>query len=325
MSSLIAALLFTLGGCTDSAAELLKTCDGGNMDACFEDGRAAASAARPRYNEARKLYQKACMPTFRGSGRPEENHPEACHALGRLVRGAKGGPQDLPRAAELFEIACRGGIKGACVDLGLAVYAPPEGSEVREEPERAVELFFNACNEVDLTDLPDPESAKPKELEEAESLAQACEALGHAYEDGKGVENGRKDTEKATELYQKACDARYAAGCVSAGLLTAKTRTKAKIEEAAALFERGCKLDARHGCFELAQLHEKKAWGEASDERAADFYRKSCAIDPTRGCYEAAWLMEQGKVAFRDGEIESLYNQACDHGHTAACTKRNIE
>ncbi|HHO51304.1 MAG TPA: sel1 repeat family protein [Deltaproteobacteria bacterium] len=316
MSSLITALLFTLGGCTDSAAELLMTCDGGNMDACYRDGNAAANAARPRYSEARKLYQKACLPTFRGSGRPEENHPEACHALAQLVRGAKGGPKDLPRAAELFEIACRGGIKDACVDLGIAVYAPPEGSEVREEPERAVELFFSACNEVDLTDLP-AEGAAP--------LARACEALGHAYEDGKGVEKGAKDLEKAAELYQKACDAQYAAGCVSAGLLMVRSRSKAKIEEAAALFERGCKLDARHGCFDLAKLHEEKAWSAADDELAASFYRKSCAIDPTRGCYEAAWLMEQGKVTFREGEIESLYNQACDHGHTAACTKRNLE
>lgn len=316
MSSLIATLLFTLGGCTDSAADLLKTCEGGNMNACYRDGVAAAGAARPQYSEARKLFAKACMPTYRGSGRPKENHPEACHALAQLVRGAKGGPKDLPRAAELFEIACRGGIKDACVDLGIAVYAPPPDSEVREEPERAVELFFNTCNEVDLDNLP-PEGEAP--------LARACEALGRAYEEGKGVEKGRKDAKTALDLYQKSCDARHAAGCVSAGILNAKSRSKAKIEEAAALFQRGCKLDARHGCFELAKLHESKAWSEATDELAADFYRKSCAIDPTRGCYEAAWLMEQGKVAFREGEIESLYNQACDHGHTDACTKRNIE
>ncbi|MBX2802726.1 MAG: sel1 repeat family protein [Myxococcales bacterium] len=316
MISLLATLVLPLSGCTDSAAEALLTCEGGNLEACYRDGSAAANAARPRYEDARKLFAKACMPVYRGSGKPKDNHPEACYSLGRLVRDAKGGPRDLPRAADVFEIACKGEVPRACVDLGLVVYDPPEGSEVTSEPERAVELFFTACNQVD---------AAPADSNDAHPLAVACDALGSAYEEGNGVENGKKDADRAMELYKKSCDARYAPGCVSAGALLASKKARASITEAAELFERGCKLDARHGCFELGDLHAKKRWPDASEEIAAEFYEKTCNIDPTRGCYEAAELMEQGKVESKDGKVESLYNLACEHGHTKACTKRNIQ
>jgi hypothetical protein len=35
--------------------------------------------------------------------------------------------------------------------------------------------------------------------------------------------------------------------------------------------------------------------------------------------------MESGRVAAREGEIESLYNIACEHGQTAACAKRSLD
>ena len=303
-------LLATLG-CTDAVDEL-TTCDGGNLKACYVDGQAALKRARPDYTSARTLFGKACSPTYTGAGKPKDNIPEACADLAMLVRDGKGGPRDLPRAAELFEIACRGEIAGACVDLGLAVYDPPRGADVTPEPARAVELFFNGCNQVD------PEAA-------GDPLARACDALGRAYEEGQGVENNRKDPSKASDLYIKACDAKHAPGCVHAGRLVMARKVPGKVEDAVALFDHGCRLDARHGGFELAQLHEKKAWKEATPEDASNYYQKTCNIDPTRGCYEAAQLMEKGLVDSREGEIESLYNLACEHGSAEACTRRNIE
>ena len=333
MSSLLVTMLLATGGCTDSAADVLATCDGGNLDACYRDGLAALEAARPQYSEARKRLAQACTPTYSGdmqrqvknggfSWRPrasmgthKENHSQACFSLGLLVRDAKGGPRDLPRAAELFELACKGDVREACLDLGLVVYDPPADSDLDAEPERAVELFFDACNEVNPTgdagEAPHP-------------MARACEALGRAYADGKGVEKGRPDNDRATELFVKACDAKFAKGCVSAGKLNAKRGGRTNLQKAAELFDRGCLIDARHGCYDLAKLHERKAYPDASIEQAADYYKKSCAIDPTHGCFEAAALMETGQVEARDGEIEALYNQACEHGHTEACSKRKI-
>lgn len=298
-------------GCTDST-DLLTTCEGGNIDACFSDGLAKANAPRPKFSDARKDFVQACMPRYTGSARPKKNHPAACYELGKLVRDAKGGPQDLPRATELFAIACRGNVQDACIDHGLIVYEPPKGSEVRAEPARAVEFFFNACNEVDVHNLPDNGEPDPN--------ARACAALGKAYADGSGVENNRRDAPRAQTLFEKACEARYAPGCVQAGDVLSRG---GKVTDATERYQTGCRLDARHGCFELAQLHERGKFKGADIKLAVDYYRKTCNIDPTRGCYEAAVLLEQGRVAPREGEIESLYNLACEYGHTQACTKRN--
>ena len=55
-----------------------------------------------------------------------------------------------------------------------------------------------------------------------------------------------------------------------------------------------------------AERRLNKAWPGASDAQAAVFYEKTCNIDPTRGCFEAGELMEDGRVAAREGEIEGI-------------------
>lgn len=253
------------------------------------------------------------MPTYTKGSRPKDNHPPACYELGKLVRDAKGGPKDLPRAVEMFQSACRSGMQAACTDLGLLVYAPESDAGIAADPARAVEFFFNACNAVDLHALPEDGSADPN--------ARACAALGRAYVDGQGVEGNRKDLARAEQMYRKACDAHHAPACEAVGdLLGARLAT---LTDATGFYQQACKLDARHGCFELAQMHEENRFAGADIELAVDFYRKTCNIDPTRGCFEAASLLEQGKVLAREGEVESLYNLACEYGNEQACAKRS--
>ncbi|MEQ1507432.1 MAG: tetratricopeptide repeat protein [Myxococcota bacterium] len=319
-------MLLFLPGCDNSAAEALRTCEGGNTEACYNDGMAAASAARPRFGDARKAFAAACRPSvgMPGAGSAVSKHrPKACNELAILVRDAKGGPKDLPRAIELFEISCKDGMDQACVDLGALLYN--DDPERVAESARAVVLFESACAKVDPLSAPPPAEGVTGDAA-AVPLAESCDALGHAYQDGIGVEPPQKDEDKAAALYAKACDARYARGCVSAGALAvqSKQKPKEKVQEAAVLFERACKLDARQGCFELAELHANKAWPDASDAIAAEFYQKTCNMDPTRGCFEAGALMEEGRVQAREGEIASLYNLACEHGHTLACARRAL-
>jgi uncharacterized protein len=107
--------------------------------------------------------------------------------------------------------------------------------------------------------------------------------------------------------------------------LAAAAPKNAEIERAAGLYEQACRLDPRHGCIELAQLHAEKKLAASADETAVENYKKTCAIDPTRGCYEAALMMEEGRVKAGEGEIASLYNQACEHGNTEACTRRALK
>lgn len=312
----------SLMGCDNSAAEALRTCEGGNTEACFNDGMAALSAAQPRFSDARKAFSAACRPSVGspGAGSAVSQHrPKACNELARLLRDAKGGPKDEPRAIEMFEIACKDGIDRACVDLALLLYTDEPARADRAV--RAVVLLTDACAKVDPNRPLTPEEEATKKPAPV-PLSDACDALGHAYEAGIGVEPPKKDEEKANELYQKACDARYAPGCVSAGLLAVAKKGKDNVKKAADFYERACKLDARQGCFELAELHEKKAWPGAEDKLAVAFYKKTCNIDPTRGCYEAGALMEEGRVEAREGEIESLYNLACEHGDAHACSRR---
>ncbi len=297
--------MLALIGCRNTAAEALLTCAGGNMEACYGEGLAAANAARPRYDEARKAWSASCM---------NIHHAESCLALAGLVREGKGGPRDMHRAAELYEIACKGDIKSACVDLGLLLYKDRDG--LKAEPAKAVTLLSDACKQVD-------EATQPKDG--PHPMAQACDALGVAYLEGVGVEPPKKDEEKAAQLFDRACEAKLASGCVSGGNMLAKERQDKKVARAAELYEKACKLDARFGCFELAQLHETKAWDGATDELASMYFQKTCNTDPTRGCFEAGQLMEQGRIKAREGEIESIYNIACEHGNSTACTKRKVQ
>lgn len=267
------------------------------MEPCYQLGVQALKNARPQISRARGLFSKGC----------NVHHAPSCDALAEMVRDGRGGPRDVKRAAELFEIGCRGEVVSSCVNLGLALY---EGKGVKEDDERAVELFRSTCE------------ADPPQ-------ARACEAMGRAYKEGKGVE--AEDLERAEALFTKACDLDFASGCVKLGSLHAETKrgTRAELQErlsaAAASYERACKIDARFGCYELATFHAEEKHPEPDPEKAAFYYQKTCNIDPTRGCFEAAELMNSGKVTAREGEIESLYNLACEHGHTEACSKRSLD
>ena len=154
--------------------------------------------------------------------------------------------------------------------------------------------------------------------------ARACALLGDAFATGKGFDKEKKDVARATDLYTKACEAQYAPGCVKLGELLIAEDRKGQTAAATA-FKKACDLDARIGCYELAALHEGGKWDGASDALASEFYQKTCNIDPTRGCFEAAKLMEDGRVEASEGSIEYLYHQACEHGNTEACARRNVE
>jgi TPR repeat protein len=263
-----------------------------DLDACYELGQQALALVRPDVTRARAMFSKGC----------QTHHARSCNALAEMVDEAKGGPRDPKRAVELYDIACRQQITSACVHLGLALYA---GDGTRPNPERAVELFKNTC------------------VGDAVN-ADACSALGLAYSEGKGVE--AVDAERAERLQRKACEAEFALACSRVGDLY-RARPEQRPEDvltAVEFYDKACRLDARHGCMELAQLHSDGTAPDASAEKAALYYQKTCRIDPSRGCFDAAALMESGRVAAREGEIESLYNRACEHGHTAACAKRKI-
>ena len=271
--------------------EVLQGCD-----SCFQIAEGALAQTRPNIDKARSFYAKGC----------QVHHPNSCQALALMVRDGKGGPRDLKRAADLFGVACeKGDLQKSCTELALAMF---DGSGKKQDQEGAVALFEQACGH------------------ETDPQAKACAAWGLAFMLGKGVE--RKDDDRAIELLTKSCEMDYAPGCVSLADLYIKRRrgsTKENREIAAETYERACTLDKHHGCYELAVMHDEDKAPNSSAEKAAIYYQMTCSVDPTRGCYEAAELMASDRVTARAGEIESLYNVACEHGHGEACAKRVTE
>jgi len=265
-------------------------------DQCMAMGDNALALTRPDINQARTMFNKGCT----------VHHAPSCMRLAVMVRDGRGGPPDLKRSTDLFRIACeKGPIQEACTEWGLSQF---DGVGTKKNQEAAVLTFEAACDH------------------ETDPQPKSCAALGLAYIAGDGVE--RKDEDKGLELLKQSCASDYASGCVQTGtafLTRNRGSRKENLEIAAEAYERACKLDPRHGCFELAEMHENKKAIDYSFEKAALFYQKTCNIDPTRGCFEAAELMSSGKVDARDGEIASLYNIACEHGHEAACSKRALD
>lgn len=273
-------------------------CAEGDAQACYDLGAAAYNSARPDIVGARSWLSKGCY----------KHHPQSCGLMGDIVRDAKGGPADPERAAEHYQIACDGDVGSACVSLG-ELYMNGEG--VTRDPAKAVSMFEGGCD------------ADPQ-------LPHGCHLLGQAYLKGAGV---AADVIVADQLFRQACTAEVASACQSVGDLyagRAKPRASAAGEPAVEdpqkvaeeFYLTACRLDATVGCMELAIMHENGTAPDASADKAARFYQMTCTIDPTRGCYQAAELMASGRVKAREGEIESLYNVACEHGHNLACLKR---
>jgi len=295
-------MLLSVFGCNQEPALLREQrCHQNDMEACYEIGISALNLPRPDIGTARREFAKGCQ---------MKHHPPSCNQLAMMSRDARGGPRDLTRAADLFKIACEAdgdvekSIQSACVNLGRAMY---DGLGTKVDHEGAVTLFRTACDHPN-----DP-------------MPIACAALGVAYSDGVGVDG--KDIDKAEQLFRRSCNDAYAAACVLVGATYEQKRNGRQSENlstALEFYDKACNLDKHFGCYEFADLHKSGKPTDASDKKAAEYYQTTCSVDPTRGCFEAAQLMESGRVTASTTEIESLYNNACEHGNTAACGKRSL-
>lgn len=134
-----------------------------------------------------------------------------------------------------------------------------------------------------------------------------CYRLASLFLHGRGVS---ANVTIASRLYERACEARVAAGCTAVGLLATRTGERRAVE----MFRRGCELGHARGCERLGL-----ALGTRGTEARAAF-RRGCATGRAESCARLGDLEYRGAGVRRDlGAALASYQRGCDRGAARAC------
>jgi TPR repeat protein len=149
---------------------------------------------------------------------------------------------------------------------------------------------------------------------------KGCDALGKAYELGRGV---AEDRDQAMALYHRACDGGSAKGCDHLGrMYHLGIGVVVNNARALALFEKACDGGEAAACRSLGEMYWRGT-GVAKDEaRAVTLFKRACDGADADGCGRLGLMYDVGiGVAKDELRALALYEQACDGGHTSDCTK----
>lgn len=211
----------------------------------------------------------------------------SCNVVADFYMKAK----NYPQAFRFYTKACDGGMMGACNDLGVLYQ---NGLGVRQDGAQALELYVRACdggvglgceNVGALYDFGN--AGIKKDLIKARNYytkgceldqASVCHNLAIMYEKGEG---GKKDSERAFDLFGKACDLGYGESCSNAG---AKLVWKQQYAKARIFFENGCGLDSGAACYNLALLYEAGSGARQDFAKAKELAGKACDLGAQKGC-----------------------------------------
>jgi TPR repeat protein len=217
-----------------------------------------------------------------------QGHAAAQYNLALLYAHGEGVPQDLGKAAELYQKAANQGHAAAQNNLGL-LYEHGEG--VPKDLGKAVELYQKAADQGNTV-------AK-------NHLADAQNHLGWLYENGQGVP---KDWGKAAELYQKAADQGNAKAQYNLGLLYEGGQGVPKdLKKAAELYQKAANQGDQDAIANLKTL-SKPAEPNLTDQGDA-------AAQNNLG-----EQYEYGRGGFTKdfGKAAELYEKAADQGNARA-------
>lgn len=203
-----------------------------------------------KYEEAAKLYEKAC----------DEGDMQGCYNLGAMHENERGVKYDMQKAVSLYEKACNGDNVYGCYNLAM-VY-----SDLKDYA-KAIPLLTKACNGKDGMACFNlgvfnfkGEGMKEDKKAGNEFFKKACEygtpegcyELARSYVRGQGVELNFK---KAEEFHAKACEMHHARGCYNVGALNTNPKAKAHMKQdrdkAKAFFKQGCDLGDEQSCENL--------------------------------------------------------------------------
>jgi hypothetical protein len=222
----------------------------------------------------------ACSNTSRLNLRCITGDLQRCRQLGDMYATGNEVPQDLVRAASLYERVCEAGVAEVCNTLG-EIYERVPGFE--SESTRVLELYDRACHAGSATGCLNSglQAASREEYGQAASLfdractngAEAgCHHLGGLYRNGDGVE---KDMTRAVALYEQACNADLVVSCDALATLFAEgkdvepdgARAGRYLARIVEFYTLGCEAGVERDCRERdryrsrAALHAQQAQG----------------------------------------------------------------
>lgn len=242
-------------------------------------------------------------------------HLGSCERLGRIYWSGAGVVRDPSRAADLLQRACGGGHASACMRLGELFQA--SGS-----PHKSTPWFQRACDGGE---------------------GAACVELAYVHDPGL---DGR--SERAAELYRRACRLGSAEGCRMAALGYRKDSSAGAVETLAQL-EPACDRGDARSCEALLALYARGAGDPAArlpqleghcaagklglctalgvlhrdrlePERALALFRQACAAGHAEACRHLSGMSRRGPAARADQQlVRSALERSCQRRDATAC------
>lgn len=268
----------------------------------------------------------------------------ACAVAGDAYYFGYGAPKDIPRAIELYKVACAGGDMSGCTALGI-----------RSDDQEAIRLFSRVCDagiangcalaadksrQADTAEEREKAPAYRKKSEElfmseARSTlvkcnggdARACEHGGELYQYGKGTNGRAKNTKAAITFYAKACDLGSVSACVKLGRTLTIGSDIAKDEvRATILYRAACNAGDLTGCAWLGLQYEVGAGAQQDQDLAISLYRRACDGGEPHGCRLLGGSYKEGRGVPRDPVMANqLSDKSCALGLISGCVQRETE
>jgi TPR repeat protein len=166
-----------------------------------------------------------------------------------------------------------------------------------------------------IADACDPKDVAGCETACGEGKAVACHVAAEAYERGAGV---AASSERAVELYLRACDGEFPWACYRLGELDPK-RFRALYRHALANDEKSCSGDAADACARVGLLYREGRGVKRNLDRAERFLKTACKGGEETSCAHVAMIyLETGRTA-RSEEAADLLERACKNATPWAC------
>ena len=195
---------------------------------CIEDAKNAYTGDK-NFNKVGNILKKGC----------EGGNDSCCMLLVKLFRTEGfGDKNNVFLAKKIFEKNCNNGTMTGCTGLGFIFNFDIQGVTEADQF-KANKFFKKACDNNEPTacgmlaqQYLNGRGVRQDDVKTTELYKKACDGnvpvycfnLGHRYKCGEYDGNGARNSQKALELYGKACDLGYQPGCESYRLCKQKMK-----------------------------------------------------------------------------------------------------